>query len=99
MITVNDAKSLTKKWLEVLTTDQDLLSSELARLIFELSSSKQKLEEDLADDRDGDLTSPEDSCLNLLTSSLSANGMRSLADLEGMPSDMITMVPKATSLG
>ena len=98
MITVNDAKSLTKKWLEALSTDQDLSSSELARLIFGLSSSKQKLEEDLADDPDGDLTSRKDSCLTLLTSSLTINGMRSLADIEGMPTNLITMIPKATSL-
>ena len=100
MITDNDAKSLTKKWLEVLSTDEDNLTSELGRLIFGLSSSKQKLEEDLLDDPDeGLLTSRKDLCLTLVTSSLTANGMRLLADLEGIPSDLITMIPKANLLG
>ena len=99
MITNNDAKSLFKEWLEALYTDQDLSSSELARLIFGLSTPKQKLEEDLAEDPYGYLTSRKGSCLTLLLSSLTNNGMRLLADLEGIPADMITMIPKATSLG
>ena len=81
--TKNEAKSLTKKWLEALSTDQDPKRSELARLIFGLSYSKEKLEEDLADDPRGDLTSRKDTCLTLLTSSLTHNDLRSLGGPRG----------------
>ena len=47
----------------------------------------------------GILISKRDMCLTLLTSSLAANGMWSLADLEGIPSDLITMISEATLLG
>ena len=96
----HDAKDLCKKWLTSLSTNKDTTTSELGRIIFGLSSSKQKLEEDLPDDQDEVLlTSKRDLCLTLLLSSLDANIMRSLAELEGMPSDVLTMIPKATSLG
>ena len=94
----NDAKSLTKKWREALSTDKDPKSSELASLIFGLSYSKEKLEEDLAGDPCGDLTSRKDTCITLLTSSLTHNDLRSLGDLEGMQDNMITNILKATSL-
>ena len=74
--------------------------SELVRIIFGLSSSKQKLEEEYLGNLDeAVLNSKRDTCLTLLTSSLAANGMRFLADLEGMPSDLISMILKATLLG
>ena len=93
----NEAKTLSKKWVEALSTDQDPKRSELARLIFGLSSSKEKLERDLADDLGGDLTSRKGTCLTLLTSSLTHNHLRSLGDLRGMQDNMITNISKATS--
>ena len=99
-MTSNDAKYLTKKWLKGLSTDKYNSTSELGRLIFGLSSSNQKLEKDLFDDPDKDLlTRRKYLCLTLLTFSLTVNDMRSLSDLEGMPSNLITMILKATSLG
>ena len=84
----------------MLSTNKDTKTSELGNIIFGLSSSKQKLEEDLPGNQDEDLlTSKRDFCLTLITSSLAVNGMRSLAYLEGMPSDLLTMIPKATLLG
>ena len=74
--------------------------SELGRIIFGISSSKQKLEEDFPGNLDGDvLNRKRDTCLTLLTSSLAANGMRSPADLDGIPSGLIAIILKATSLG
>ena len=73
----HDAKDLCKKWLTSLSTNKDTTTSELGRIIFGLSSSKQKLEEDLPDDQDEVLlTSKRDLCLTLLLSSLDANIMR-----------------------
>ena len=69
----SSAKTLSKKWVEALSTDQDPKRSELAMLIFGLSSSKEKLEEDFADDLDGVLDDGKDTYLTLLTSSLTRN--------------------------
>ena len=96
----HDAKELCKKWSAALSTSKDTTVGDLGRIIFGLSSSKQKLEADFLGNLDGAvLNSKRDICIILLTSSIAANGMRSLADLEGMPNDLIDMIPKATSLG
>ena len=70
------------------------------RIAFDISYSKTRLETVLAGDHNLILLNlKKDACLSLLTSSLTANGMRKLADLEGMPSDLVSMIPKIPSLG
>ena len=98
-VTANDSKTLSKKWAEALSTDKDPERSELAMLIFGLSSSKEKLEEDFVDDPDGVLDERKDTCLTLLTSSLTRNDLRSLGDLRLMQETLLTNISKATSLG
>ena len=62
----HDAKELCKKWSASLSTSEDTSVGELGRIIFGLSSSKQKLEEDFIGNLDGDvLNSKIDTCLTL----------------------------------
>ena len=75
-IPAHDAKDLYKKWSEALSTSEDTTMSELGGIIFGLSSSKQKLEEDFLGNLYGDaINSKRYTCLTLLTSSLAANGI------------------------
>ena len=96
----NEVKEQHKIWLEALSTNEDTRVCDLARIVFDLSSLNIRLETVLAGDHNLlVLNLKEDSCLSLLTSSLTANGMRMLADPDGMPSDLVSMIPKVTSLG
>ena len=96
----NEVKDQHKLWLEALSTSNDTTVCELASIIFDISSSKTRLEAVLAGDRsEEELTRKKEMCLSLSTSSLTANGMRTLADLEGMPHDVVSMIPKVPSNG
>ena len=80
-VTADDAKTPSEIWAKALSTKRDPEISKLAMLIFGLSPSREKLENDLADDRVGVLYDRKDTCLTLLTSSLTRNDLRSLGDL------------------
>ena len=91
----NEVKDYHKKWLESLSTTGDTAVCYLARIVFDISSVKGRLEEVLVGDHNkAALNQNKYSCLNLLTSYLTANGMRTIADLEGMPGDLVSMIPK-----
>ena len=96
----NEVKDQHKHWLEALSTTDDTMVCDLDRIVFHLSYLKTRLEAVLAGDCNLiDLTRKRDSCLSLLTSSLTANGMRTLADLEGMPNDLVSTITKVPFLG
>ena len=96
----NEVKDQHKLWSDALSTSDNTPVCELASIIFDLSSSNTRLEVVLAGDRrESELTRKKETCLYLLTSSLKANGMRTLADLEGMPHDLVSMIPKVPSNG
>ena len=96
----SEVKDHHKKWLDALSTTENTAVCGLVRIVFDLSSVKEMLEEVLVCDLNKTvLNKKKDSCLSLFTSSLAANGMRTLADLEGMPSDLVSMIPKIPWLG
>ena len=96
----NEVKDQHKRWLEALSTTDNTMVCELARILFDISSLKTRLEAVLAGDRNLiEITRKKDSCLSLLTSLLTANGMRTLADLEGMPNDLVSMITQVPFLG
>ena len=84
-------------WAKALSTKRDPKISKLAMLIFGLSPSREKLEEDFADARTGVLSDRKETCLTLLTSSLTCNDLRSLGDLGLMQETLLTKISKATS--
>ena len=73
----NEVKDQHKLWLEALSTSDDTTVCELASIIFDLSSTETRLEVVLAGDRsEAELTRKKESCISLLTSSLTANSMQ-----------------------
>ena len=81
-MSTNNMKDQHNAWLAALSTPDDTTVCELAGIIFYLSCSSTRLEAVLAGDGNAAaLKGKKDTCLALLTSSLTANGMRSLADL------------------
>ena len=96
----NEVKDQHKMWLEALYTSDNTTVCELASIIFDISSTKTRLEVVLAGDRsEEELTRKKESRLSLITYPLTANGMRTLAELEGMPHDLVYMIPKVPSNG
>ena len=94
-MSTNEVKDQHNAWLAALSTSNDTTVCELAGIIFDLSCSRTRLETVLAGENNAaELKSKKDTCLSLLTSSLTANGIRSLAYLEGMPLGLVSLIPK-----
>ena len=97
IVTKNDAKNPQQLWAVALDSDSGPNIISLAKLIFNLSPHKEKLERDFVAYSGGDLTSKIDSCLTLITSSLTRNDLRSLGDLGMMQETILTNISKITS--
>ena len=96
-VTTKDAKNPQQMWAVALDTDSGPNISSLAKLIFNLSPHKEKLEAGFVGSDKGDLTSKIDTCLTLITSSLTRNDLRSLGDLGMMQETILTNISKITS--
>ena len=94
-MSTNEVKDQHNAWLATLSTPDYTMVCELAGVIFDHSCSRTRLEAVLAGEGNAAaLKGKEYTCLFLLASSLTANGMRSLADLEGMPLGLVSLIPK-----
>ena len=96
-VTKSDAKTPQQMWAVALDSDSDPKIISLAKLIFDLSPHKEKLERDFASYTDGIPTSKIDTCLTLFTLSLTRNDLRSLGDLGMMQETIVTNISKVTS--
>ena len=78
-----------------LSNGTELSVCELAYVIFDLSFSKVRLEVMIVGtDHEDKLTEKKATCLSLLKSSLTSNGMTALEDLEATPLSLVSVIPK-----
>ena len=86
----------TSAWDETLLTGKEPLISDLAKLVFDLSSLAHRLD-NLVDDKDEDgldINTKKAMCLTLLTLSLLQNGLDLLKDLEATPLELVSGIHK-----
>ena len=94
-MSTNEVKDQHNAWLAALYTSDDTTVCELAGIIFDLSCSRTRLEAVLAGEENAEaLKVKKDTCLSLLKSYLTANGMQSLANIYGMPFGLVSLISK-----
>ena len=97
----DDVKAQAKAWDKALQTWVEPAISDLARIVFGLSSDLDRLEKmGIGQYGKGkSLGEKKDACLSLLTSSLITNGMTTIYDLEVTPLVLVSVIQKMTSNG
>ena len=89
-------KDQAKAWAEALQTGTEPAILDLARIVFGLSSDLDRLEKlGIGHDSKGkSLGEKKDACIFLLASSLVADGLASLSDLEANPLELVSGIHK-----
>ena len=94
-------KTQASAWANALWNGKEPLISDLADLVFDLSSLAYRLE-NLGDDKDEDglnIDTKKETCLTLLTLSLLQNGLNYLEDIEATPLELVSGIHKVPFCG
>ena len=88
-------------WCYALQTEVEPSISDLDRIVFGLSSDQYRLEKlgDGHDEKGKNLGEMKDVCLSLLMSSLLANGLTLLLDIEATPLELVSGIHKVLFCG
>ena len=94
-MSTNEVKNQHDAWVLALSTGTEPSVCELANVIFDLSFLKVRLKAMLVGSVHEDkLTEKKATCISLLTSSLTSNGIMTLEDLEATPLSLVSVISK-----